>query len=120
GDSNFMDSALNHAVLWSNGVKTDLGVLPGSSASIALSINGAGQVVGVSGQTVGIGHGFLWSNGQMLDLQTLLDSSGDGWQVYFPQSINDSGWIVGVGINPNGDTHGFLLTPVPEPSAIVL
>jgi hypothetical protein len=49
----------------------------------------------------------------MLDLNTLLDASGNGWELREARAINDSGQIIGVGLT-NGELHGFLLNPVPE------
>ena len=68
---------------------TDLGTLPGGSASAAYSINNSGQVVGYS-TTSGNNHAFLYSGGTMNDLGTL--PGGDGSSA---NSINNSGQVVG-------------------------
>jgi hypothetical protein len=43
----------------------------------------------------------------------------DGWVLQTAESINDSGQIVGYGTR-DGNTRAFLLTPVPEPSTLLL
>jgi probable HAF family extracellular repeat protein len=55
----------------------------------------------------------------MKDLNNLILPTS-GWTLNYACDINDLGQIVGYGTNPNGVTHAFLLTPVPEPSALVL
>ena len=74
------------AVLWKHGRIVDLGTLDGGYESIAHAVNSAGQVVGLSLNTIpdpnsmigsfyGIGfqqtRAFLWQNGVMQDLGTL-------------------------------------------------
>lgn len=55
----------------------------------------------------------------MSDLNSLIDSAC-GWELRAATAINDVGQIVGFGINPAGQTVAFLLTPIPEPSILVL
>jgi probable HAF family extracellular repeat protein len=110
----------SHPFIWEweneNGVMEDLGSLPGRTDwGYARGINDLGEVVGSSG-----GHAFVWDSvGGMLDLNGLLDGSGVGWEVTQAYDINNSGQIVGGGYH-NGEYRGFLLTPVPEPSTLVL
>jgi probable HAF family extracellular repeat protein len=110
-------STANHAVLWKNGATTDLGVLPGDTCSIALSINSSGQAVGQSGVCGGLAqHAVLWQNGQMFDLSNLR------WGVKLIDAfyITDSGAIAAVGnlggggngvIAITANQHAFLLVP---------
>jgi probable HAF family extracellular repeat protein len=88
----------------------------------ALAVNNNGQVVGTSGGN-NLGHpihAFVWNSVTgMQDLNGLLDQSGAGWELEYANDINDHGQIVGSGWGPNG-YHAYLLTPVPEPSALVL
>ena len=60
----------NRAFIWQNGTKAALGALASGSASSALGLNEAGQVVGHSALTTPPtgSHAVLWSNGQMIDL----------------------------------------------------
>lgn len=61
---------LNRGFLYSSGVMTDLGSLPGGG-TFAYSINDKGQVVGSSGRIAGtVPHAFLYSNRSMVDLGT--------------------------------------------------
>ena len=110
-----------YAFLYSNGTMTDLGTLPGLPSSVASGINDSGLVVGYADNFhTSSGHysyAFLYTNGTMEDLNTLIPL---GWTLAGATAINDSGQIVGYGTNPNGNTDAFLLTPVPEPSTLVL
>jgi len=79
-----------HAMLYSAGSMTDLGTLGAANGgySAAESINGSGQVVGLS-SIADTTHAFLYTNGTMLDLGTL------GGTYSAAQGINDSGQVVG-------------------------
>ena len=110
---------ISHAMLYSGGVMSDLGVVPGYDQSFGLSINDSGQI---TGQLISSGsnpqHAFLYSGGVMTDLNALISPSS-GWVLQSAQGINDFGQIVGSGTF-NGQYDAFLLTPVPEPSTVVL
>ena len=128
-------SAQAHAVLFSNGSVTDLGVLQGDYSSAASAINNSGSVVGFSSnqvpdftlQLAGLFyppasnyHAFLYSGGKMYNLNNQL-VNGAGWQLSFAMGINNAGQIVGTGFyeGPNGAAtvqRAFLLTPVPGPT----
>lgn len=79
-----------HAVLWRDGMVTDLGNLGGSSGNMAFDINNQGQVVGNSTLSDGTPHGFLWQHGVMTDLGTL-----PGFAYSFATGINDRGQVGG-------------------------
>lgn len=85
---------------------------------LAYGINASGYIVGRAYD--GGQHAFVYdtSTSTKFDLNTLLDSSGAGWNLRNASAINDLGQIVGSGII-GGQTHGFLLTPIPEPASIV-
>lgn len=119
---------LHHAFLWTpaRGME-DLGVLPGEvDYSDARDINNRGEVVGYSVATIsrdppGPHKAFLWTRAEgMQDLTALLDESGAGWILREALAINDLGQIVGNGLSPAGASRAFLLTPVPEPSGLIL
>jgi probable HAF family extracellular repeat protein len=101
-------SGSNHAFIYNDGTMTDLG------AGQANSINANGQVVGYSGN-----HAFLYSNGVMTDFNSMIATSS-GWTLKSATGINDNRQVVGYGTNPSGQTDAFLLTPMPEPSSLVL
>ena len=109
---------VTNAFLYSNGAMTDLGTLGGTNSS-AFGVNTSGQVVGEADTAGGTAtHAFLYSNGVMTDLNSLITTPG--WTLESANGINDNGQICGDGINPQGQDDAFLLTPVPEPSTLVL
>jgi probable HAF family extracellular repeat protein len=93
-----------HAVLWENGVATDLKSLGGAFGNFADSINNQGHVVGYSdlaGDTTF--DGFFWTKETgMQDLKTL---SGDIASVAV--GINDSDEVVGVSLDPKFNPRAF-------------
>jgi probable HAF family extracellular repeat protein len=95
------DCFLTHAFRWKNGVKTDLGALPGINNSAAGSINARGWTAGQSGNglidpLLGIpeGRAVLWKNGQIMDLGTL-----GGGNFSLGIYVNDAGQVVGISAN---------------------
>jgi probable HAF family extracellular repeat protein len=94
----------HHAVLWENGVPTDLGNFGGIAWNTPTAINNRGEVVGFSdfpgdSATHRNYHAFLWTrNGGIKDLGTLPgDTRSIAW------GINDRGQIVGQSTGgPNG------------------
>ena len=141
--------------LYSNGVSSNPGTLPGALGYEGLSINEAGDIAGravfpgfvdhafayidgvmhdlgpgqanginESGQVVGsllVGssayRAFLYSSGALYDLSDLHDSPFP-LRLSWASAINDVGQITGVAQIDIFCT--FLLTPVPEPSSLVL
>jgi probable HAF family extracellular repeat protein len=83
---------------------TDLGTLPGGSASRATGINARGDVIGYSRTTGGKTHAFLYpEGGHMIDLGALPGSSeSEAW------SINVHGDVVGDCIMADGTYRAFL------------
>lgn len=78
------------AFLATNGVTTDLGVLPGATASWANGLNNNGDVVGYSFTSGGQQRAVLWRNGNIVDLGVLAGQSSS-----IANDINDLGQIVG-------------------------
>jgi probable HAF family extracellular repeat protein len=96
----------------------DLGTL-GGTVSYAQGINNSGQVVGYD-QNNGADSAFLYSGGVMQDLHNLLAPGFTNWYISTANAINDSGQIVGTGGTVSGQTHAVLLTPIPEPTTLLL
>jgi probable HAF family extracellular repeat protein len=98
-----------HAFVWSKGVMTDLGTLPGDDRSDAKAISDAGQVVGESTRLEDdlppTSRAFLWKKGVMVDLGTL---PGMTWGV--ANDINARGQVVGTSGTgwPGSDAHAFV------------
>jgi len=119
GFSSLAGAQAIHAFLWSQGgAMQDLGTLPAGASNYATGINKTGQVVGFTSDQ----RAFLYDGGSMVDLQDLIDPAS-GWVLTAAQDINDLGQIVGYGSHTVGGTvvgTAFLLTPVPEPAALIL
>jgi probable HAF family extracellular repeat protein len=117
GVSNTAHDATFHGFLY-DGTMHDIGDL-GGGYSDATAINTSDEITGGSGKSNGDYHAFLYTvHGGMRDLNSLIDQFS-GWDLQTGWAINDAGQITGYGIL-NGKARAFLLTPVPEPSAIVL
>ena len=88
----------------------DLGTLSGDVASVSLSINDAGSVVGASLDANFDPRAFLWEKGVMTDLNTLI--AGDS-PLYLLTgcSINSGGEITGLGMTSAGEIHTYLASP---------
>lgn len=100
-----------HPFLWRNGVKTDLGAVPGTDNGDANWINSKSQVVGLSFKCdASVFDAFLWDKGKIVDLNTLIPA-GSQLHLFYAIAINDRGEIAGLGSIPNGDVHVFLLLP---------
>jgi len=96
----FNDGYLHHGFRWENGIKTDLGALPGFNSSSVFWIDDEGTAVGGSGNgsidpVTGwtAEHAVLWKDGHILDLGTL------GGRESQADSINSSGQVVGFAAN---------------------
>ena len=99
-----------HAFLYHAGAMTDLGTLPGDTASNAVSINGSGEIVGGSDSGP-----FFYVNGTMFALKSLIDSTDPlaaVVQLEGAVSINAQGWIAVNGTDTrDGTSRAFLLIP---------
>lgn len=90
------------------------------ASKVGKGINASGQLVGYSTTTGDVSDdAFVYDAVHgMVDLNSLIDPLS-GWDLLYAFAINDNGQITGQGII-DGDRHAFLLTPVPEPSTLVL
>ena len=105
-DSGPQPNFIEHAVLWQQGVLTDLGTLPGGTSSCEQWITDTGLIVG--GSTNGIMdpllgvpevHATLWLGKRPFDLGTL------GGYESVPYSANDFGQVVGGAANTIPDPY---------------
>ncbi len=109
----------DHATIWADGMKIDLGIPAGFLQSGANALNNRGQVVGgAQDPDPHKSRAYLWQGGVATDLNTLLPE-GSGWVLVAATGINDAGQIIGNGTY-QGATRGFVLTlpatPAPSPS----
>ena len=95
---------------WQNGVKTDLGVLPGWTTGQGNWVSANGLIAGVAnnGQTDPLGgipvlHGVLYENGGVTDLGTL-----EGGYFSFTSAVNNRGEVVGFAQNTIPDPNSML------------
>jgi probable HAF family extracellular repeat protein len=112
----------NYAFLYTDGGgMIDLGTLPGNTGSGAAGINALGVIVGGVSNAAGVQRAFVYRPGAgMADLNDLI-GPGTGWTLIDARGINDAGQIVGTGVLASGSGfRAYLLTPVPEPSALLL
>lgn len=99
-----LENGLDHAILYRNGVMTDLGAFGGNTSSAA-AINDRGQIVGgIQRSLPQESRGFLWEDGGATLLPTL---PGYGSE---PIGLNNSGLVVGILYGPASllDFHGVL------------
>jgi probable HAF family extracellular repeat protein len=103
------DCFVTHAYQGQNGVKADLGALPGGASSAAFWINSNGLIAGNSqnGQFDPVIPGLpelravIWEKGKIRDLGTLGGSSS------FSQAVNDRGQVTGLALNGIPDPFSF-------------
>ena len=111
GNSDLPGDATFHAFLWTKRTgMQDLGTVFGDVASVSISINDAGSVVGASLDANFNPRAFLWKKGVMTDLNTLI--AGDS-PLYLLTgcSINSRGEITGLGLTSTGEIHTYLASP---------
>jgi probable HAF family extracellular repeat protein len=106
------DCYVSHAIKWQNGVRTDLGALPGPAglSSVTTWISGNGLIAGFSenGEVdpfTGIQsvHGIVWNHAGLLDLGTL-----KGGYESVANAVNNHGQIVGYANNAILDPNSLL------------
>jgi probable HAF family extracellular repeat protein len=114
-----IQGAIRSAFVWDSQQGLQILDQPGARFSSATAINNAGQILG-AGDPSGLHPELvLWDPINGLRALTDLIPADSGWQLEFASDINDRGQIVGYGYI-NGEVRGFLMTPVPEPSTLVL
>src|SRR5437879_13479110 len=80
----------------------DRGVLPGYTTTVAEGINGAGRIVGTSGDGGSQSRPFLWNDGVMTNLGTLGGSRG------IAHGMSDTGFIAGESEVPSHAMHAVV------------
>lgn len=81
-------------------------------------INDAGTVIGETDLAL---RAMLWIDGRTYALDHLWhDAQFSGWALDNAWDINNGGAILARGTGPFGESGNFLLSPVPEPQAVVL
>lgn len=116
-------SSGSNAVIWTNGVAQDIGMLPGATNAIAYTLSDDGSLVG--------GYSFfgfeatatIWSQALgTVDLNSYLPTLGidlTGWELDYTRDISADGTtIVGEGVF-NGEPRGWVVT-IPAPGATAM
>ena len=90
--------------LWTDGVRTDIGSLDGTSSGwcVAFAINDHGQIVGESRDVFYRLRGFLWQDGVMTDLGVLSGTTSRAFE------INNIGQVVGRSDYDAMGSHAYL------------
>ncbi len=104
---------VSHAFEWRDGVRTDLGALPGGLSSATAWISANGLIAGTSqnGETDPLDPGFpddravLWRNGKIIDLGTLPEGGYESGA----QAVNSQGQVVGWALNTDSDQNSMAL-----------
>jgi probable HAF family extracellular repeat protein len=111
GNSDLPGDTTFHAFLWTKRTgMQDLGTLSGDVASVSISVNDDGSVVGASLDANFNPRAFLWEKGVMTDLNTLI--AGDSpLYLLTACSVNSRGEITGLGLTSTGEIHTYLATP---------
>ena len=114
GVSDLAGDAVFHGFVWSESTgMQDVGTLPEDTYSVALSINDAGEVGGVSiNENFTTLRAFVVVNGVPTDLNKLIPADSP-LQLETACTINSRGEIVGFAqVKSTGQTHGYLAIPV--------
>jgi hypothetical protein len=80
-----------------------------------VDINAAGQVLVPGSGDLGEPDGYLYTLGGTTDIYAPPDWGGNNLE-----AINDLGQIVGYGDPTGSNARAFILTPVPEPTGLLL
>ena len=102
-----------HAFLYSDGNTLDIN--GDNDHSIPSGMNNKGDIVGACVSSLSHPFPFLYKNGIMYDLNEMIDPIL-GIELGVGLDINDNGQIIASG----SKGHGYLLTPIPEPSTMLL
>jgi probable HAF family extracellular repeat protein len=108
------DCYTSHAFQWRNGVRTDLGVLPGGWNSATSWISASGLIAGASqnGEFDPLDTGYpedravLWQNGKIIDLGTLPEGGYESGA----EAVNSRGQVVGWALNTVPDSYSMALS----------
>lgn len=105
-----------HAVLWEDGVASDLGTLVGGTESNATGINSVGQVVGYSSVAGGDYHAFLWLPAAAHGLPSGMNDLGTpaGYVHTWAMDINDLCQVVATAQTESGQSRAFLWLPAAD------
>jgi len=106
------DCFVSHAVQWRNGVRTDLGALPGGASSASDWVSGNGLIAGLSenGELDPLIPGLpevravLWRGGAITDLGTLPEGGFES----IANAVNSDAQVVGLALNTIPDPDSMI------------
>jgi probable HAF family extracellular repeat protein len=99
-------ASAEHAVIWENGVPTNMGDIGGQAWNTPVAINDHGQVVGFANTSGDMNaalnpEGFIWTQTSgMQPIAPVAEGTGDTNDIAF--DINERGQVVGQSFGPNG------------------
>lgn len=109
-----------HAVLWRDGVPTLLDGGLNAASSIATGVDAAGVITGVYRRADNVQRGFIWRDGNATDLLGLVEGGANNWLTIGATDMTETGILVGYAESLSGRTMAVFLTPVPEPTSLML
>lgn len=113
----------SQATIWTNGVASTIGALPGETIGVVYALSGDGSVIGGTSFSGSNPRATLWSASTgLVDLTSYLAGLGvdmTGWTLQYTRGISLDGLtIVGEG-RFNGEFRGWVAT-IPNPGAATL
>ena len=110
-------------VSWTGAQVQALPLPPGATGGTAYAVNEQNEIVGTTilpnSAPGNLPHATLWKDGTSYLLQDVVANLGD-WQLRHAEQINDQGQILVFGYSNTFSFQRLILTPVPEPGAVML
>jgi uncharacterized membrane protein len=108
--------------VWRDGVMAPIPGPAGYEIVSPSGINNSELIVGRAAVDVfaATSEGWIYDGDKLVMLDTLLTPGHAGWNITNAWEINDAGFIAAEALDPEGIARVVLLSPVPEPSTLLL